>query len=237
MPSPADRPVLIEQAGCYAVITLNRPAKLNAMSRELLAHLHDAVAALPAQVRAVVLTGAGDRAFSAGNDLTEAGRAAPAPGSPRGPLYQVLDLIRQHPAVFVAAVNGYALGGGLSLVNTCELAIASATAEFGIPQLGFGAFPGAAAPMLHRVLPKRAALAILSACRIDAATALAWGIVNEVVPPDQLRQRAEQVARRVAGREPAVIAAAQHALRRAASLGRRELTEAECAWEGTWMAP
>jgi enoyl-CoA hydratase/carnithine racemase len=234
MPSPADRPVIIEQAGCYAVITLNRPAKLNAMSRELLAHLHDAVAALPAQVRAVVLTGAGDRAFSAGNDLTEAAGTASrgGPGSPRGPLYRVLDLIRQHPAVFVAAVNGYALGGGLSLVNTCELAIASATAEFGAPQLGFGAFPGAAAPMLHRVLPKRAALAILGAYRVDAATALAWGIVNEVVPPDELRRRAEQVARRVAGREPAVIAAAQQVLRRASSLGRRELTEAECAWEG-----
>ncbi|MGD0245985.1 MAG: enoyl-CoA hydratase/isomerase family protein [Streptosporangiaceae bacterium] len=229
MPSAAASLVILEQADRYAVITLNRPAKLNAMSRKLLADLHEALAALPARVRAVVLTGAGQRAFTAGNDLTEA--APGRPGSPRGPLYQVLDLIRQHPAVFIAAVNGYALGGGLSLVNTCELAIASATAEFGIPQLGFGAFPGAAAPMLHRVLPKRAALAILSTYRVDAATALAWGIVSEVVPQDELRRRAVQVARCVASREPAVIAAAQQALRRASSLGQRGLTEAECAWE------
>jgi enoyl-CoA hydratase/carnithine racemase len=135
--------VIVAHAGRHAVITLNRPAKLNAMNGDLLTQLHTAIARLPAQVRAVVLTGAGDRAFTAGNDLTEA--ASPASKSGRGPLYQVLDQIRQHPAVFIAAVNGYALGGGLSLVNTCELAIASATAEFGIPQLGFGAFPGLAA--------------------------------------------------------------------------------------------
>jgi enoyl-CoA hydratase/carnithine racemase len=222
-------PIAVEYAGRHAVITLNRPAKRNAMNRELLSQLHDAITRLPAQVRAVVLTGAGERAFTAGNDLTEAA-APPARGRP-GPLYRVLEEIRQHPAVFVAAVNGYALGGGLSLVNACELAIASATAEFGIPQLGFGAFPGAAAPMLHRVLPKRAALAILTAYRIDAPTALAWGIVNEVVPPGEVRRRAEQVAGRVADREPALIAAAQQALRRASSTGRRGLTEAECTWE------
>jgi enoyl-CoA hydratase/carnithine racemase len=225
--------VLVAHAGSYAVITLNRPAKLNAMNRDLLAQLHDAIAGLPAQVRAVVLTGAGDRAFTAGNDLTEAAAPGPATRGQRGPLYQVLDQIRLHPAVFVAAVNGYALGGGLSLVNTCELAIASATAQFGIPQLGFGAFPGAAAPMLHRVLPKRAALAILTTYRIDAETALAWGIVNEVVPPDHLRRRAEQIAGRVADREPAVLAAAQQALRYAASTVRRAVTEADLpAWEG-----
>jgi enoyl-CoA hydratase/carnithine racemase len=223
--------VIVEHTGHHAVITLNRPAKLNAMNRELLAELHDAIAGLPAQVRAVVLTGAGDRAFTAGNDLTEA--AGPAKTGGRGPLYQVLDQIRQHPAVFIAAVNGYALGGGLSLVNTCQLAIASATAEFGIPQLGFGAFPGAAAPMLHRVLPKRAALAILTAYRIDATSALAWGIVNEVVPPDQVRGRAEQVAERVANREPAVLAAAQQTLRRASSTALRDVKEADFPiWEG-----
>jgi enoyl-CoA hydratase/carnithine racemase len=222
--------VIVAHAGRHAVITLNRPAKLNAMNGDLLAGLHDAISGLPAQVRAVVLTGAGDRAFTAGNDLTE---AAAGRGEPRGPLYRVLELIRQHPAVFVAAVNGYALGGGLSLVNTCELAIASATAEFGIPQLGFGAFPGAAAPMLHRVLPKRSALAILTACRIDAKTALAWGIVNEVVPVDQLRRRAGQVAGRVADREPIVLAAAQQTLCRASSTARRTLTEADFpGWEG-----
>jgi enoyl-CoA hydratase/carnithine racemase len=225
--------VIVAHTGSYAVITLNRPAKLNAMNRELLSQLHDAIAGLPAQVRAVVLTGAGDRAFTAGNDLTEAAAPGPATRGRPGPLYQVLAQIRQHPAVFVAAVNGYALGGGLSLVNTCELAIASATAQFGIPQLGFGAFPGAAAPMLHRVLPKRAALAILTTYRIDAETALNWGIVNEVVPPDQVRRRAEQIAGCVADREPAVLAAAQQALRRAASTVRRAVTEADLpAWEG-----
>jgi len=197
-----------------AVVTLNRPEKLNAMNAVLLEQLLAALDTLRGEARVVVLTGAGNRAFTVGNDLTEA-TAAPVrhyAGRYGGPLYRVLEEIRGHSAVFVAAVDGYALGGGVGLVASCDLAIASRRAQFGIPQVGFGAFPGAGAPTVKNVLPKHAAYAVLTAGRFDALTARRWGLINEVVEPGRTHDRALQLADLLAARDSGVLADAKRAL-------------------------
>ena len=113
--------------------------------------------------------------------------------------FETNEVLKQHPAVCIAAVNGFALGGGLTVVNNCDLAIASERAEFGMPEMSFNTFPGLAGPAtIRRVLTKHAAYMILTARRIDAVTAERWGIVNAVVPHDQLLEEAEKLARHVA---------------------------------------
>ena len=211
-------PLLLELKGGYAVMTLNRPEKRNALSSELLATLQDAMEEIKGRCSVVVLTGAGDRAFCAGMDLAEAKEKAAtaerefAHGSHA--FFEVLEAMRRHPAVFIAAVNGFALGGGLTLTHNSELAIAADTATFGMPELGFGAFPGLAGPAtIHRVLPKNAAWMILTAGQVDAETALRFGIVNEVVAPEALLARAEELAERLAGFDPVVLDYAKKALR------------------------
>jgi enoyl-CoA hydratase/carnithine racemase len=194
--------LLIDRHPGYAVLTLNRPEKRNALSIELLERLWAVLEQLRSE-RAIVLTGAGDIAFCAGADIGESlaklqGGGRDYAGSFSGILYRILESIPTHPAVFIAAVNGFALGGGMALTNACELAVASTRAQFGLPQVGLGAFPGAGAPLIQRVLPKRAAWLILTAHRIDAATARAWGIVNEVVRPAELLPRSEVLAQAIA---------------------------------------
>jgi enoyl-CoA hydratase/carnithine racemase len=215
--------VLVERHPSYAVITLNRPEKRNAMNpaaqEQLLQALEDTE-----DCAAVVLTGAGDVSFCAGIDLRErAGIGTDAPTRQRAwgsdSWFEVQERILRHPAVFVAAVNGYALGGGLTLVNNCELAVASSTATFGMPELSLGLFPALAGPSTaHRLLPKHAAQLIFTAERIDAATAERWGLVNEVVEPDRLLARAGEVAERIGGFDPVAVDHSKKAVREIATL-------------------
>jgi enoyl-CoA hydratase/carnithine racemase len=124
------------------------------------------------------------------------------------------EAVRKHPAAMIAAVNGYALGGGLTLAHNCELAIASEQAQFGMPEFGFGSFPGLAGPAtIRRILPKHAAYMILTARRIDAQTAERWGIVNQVVPHDQLLPEAEALAQHICQFDPILIDYAKKAIR------------------------
>ena len=153
--------VLFERHDGVGRITLNRPEKRNALSRALQAELRAALDAARADCRVLVVTGTGV-AFCGGIDLSEsrelrglhrrrtvreteaAGeRAAPAtrPVPLRDVWVETNEIIRRHPAIMIAAVNGFALGGGLTLVHNCELAIASERAEFGMPEVGFGTFP------------------------------------------------------------------------------------------------
>ncbi|WP_319454679.1 MULTISPECIES: enoyl-CoA hydratase/isomerase family protein [unclassified Mycobacterium] len=216
--------VLLERHTGYAVITLNRPAKRNAMNGAAQGQLLSALAATEADCAAIVLTGAGDIAFCAGVDLSER-RGLGAQDASRqfawgsDSWFEVQERILRHPAVFVAAVNGFALGGGLTLVNNCELAVASRTAQFGMPELGLGTFPALAGPSTyHRLLPKHAAQMIFTAERVDAATALGWGLVNEVVEPDRLLPRACELAERIAGFDPVAVDYSKKAVREIANL-------------------
>jgi enoyl-CoA hydratase/carnithine racemase len=114
----------------------------------------------------------------------------------------------------IAAVNGFALGGGLTLVHNCELAIASERAEFGMPEVGFGLFPAVSGPAtIRRLLPKHAASMILTSRRVDASTAERWGVVNAVVPHERLLDEAEALARHIAQFDPVVLDYSKKAIR------------------------
>jgi methylglutaconyl-CoA hydratase len=182
-----DFPVRVEQRGAVAVWTLDRPDRMNALSRDTLLALGklSREAATNASVRAVVLTGAGDRAFCAGADLKE--RRSMTDDEVRS----LLDLYRSElgpldrlPKPVVAAINGVALGGGLELALACDLRVASAGAVLGLPETSIAIIPGAGGTQrLPRIVGEgRAKEMILLARRLSAAEALAWGLVNRVTP-------------------------------------------------------
>jgi enoyl-CoA hydratase/carnithine racemase len=189
-----------EREGGYAIVTLNRPEKRNAMSYAAQKELWAALASLAnPECKVVVLTGAGDLSFCAGADTKDQDR--PAFNIPTFPetWHETQDIIARHPAMFIAAVNGFALGGGLTLVNNCEMAIASETATFGMPEIAMGVFAALAGPStIKRILPKHAAQLLFTGQRVDAQTALRWGLVNEVVAPAELLLRAEELAKHIA---------------------------------------
>jgi enoyl-CoA hydratase/carnithine racemase len=198
--APDDELVLLEDHGDWALVTLNRPQKRNAMNRAAQQRLRDVLAEVY-EKKVVILTGVGT-SFCSGIDLTE---APPAPQTGRrasasiGSWAECNEQIRTHPALFVAAVNGFALGGGSTLVHNCELAIAGEAASIGTPEMAFGAWTALSGPsLINRVLPKHAAELIFLAQRVDAHTALRMGMVNEVVPDDQLLPRAFEIAERIA---------------------------------------
>lgn len=199
--------VLLEKRDGLGIITLNRPAKRNAMNGAAQAALQQALADTREDCRVLILTGAGS-AFCAGIDLAESRTTTD------DRWLETNEILKAHPGICIAAVNGYALGGGLTLVHNCELAIASERAEFGMPEMSFGSFPVLAGPAtIRRVLPKHAAYLILTARRIDAATAERWGIVNSVVAPERLLAEAEALAARILQFDAAALDSAKQALR------------------------
>lgn len=188
--------VRYEKKEHVAYVTMNRPHVLNAMDRRMheeLAGIWDDVEA-DDDIRAAVLTGAGTRAFSVGQDLkeraslNEAGAQATTFGS-RGQTGhpRLTDRFTLSKPV-VARVQGYALGGGFELVLACDIVIASEDAVFGLPEVRLGLIPGAGGVFrLPRQMPQKVAMGyLLTGRRMDAATAFRYGLVNEVVPPDEL---------------------------------------------------
>ena len=202
--------------GHVAVLTLDRPAKLNALTGEMTATLAGHVAAVNAdpQVRAVVLTGTG-RAFCAGSDIAELDQyATPWEFGQRQDYGDVLRTLRKP---VIAAVNGYALGGGLELALACDIRLAAETASFAAPEIKLGWIGGSgqSALLAHAVGPSNAALMLLTGDPIDAATALRWGLVSEVVTPDALRDRATALAAVIARQAPIAAQTARLNLRAA----------------------
>src|SRR5580692_12905383 len=198
--------------GC-AVIQLNRPEKKNALNRLARRELLAALLSLRDR-RAIILTGAGD-SFCSGVDLKEVKTAADAdvPPDPQSDWIEVLIAIREHPAVCVAAVNGFALGGGATLISVCDLAIAADEAEIGMPEIGFGAYPQFSGPGAQMQLTaKRAAWLVLTAERINGRTAEAWGMVNACVPRAGLMEEAERLATRISRFDPLALSEAKRAL-------------------------
>lgn len=180
-------PIRVEQRGTVAVWTLDRPDRMNALSRETLLAIGRLAreAATNGSIRAIVVTGAGDKAFCAGADLKE--RRAMTDDDVRA----LLDLYRSElrpldrsPKPVVAAINGVALGGGLELALACDLRVAAAHAELGLPETSIGIVPGAGGTQrLPRIVGEgRAKEMILLARRLGAVEALAWGLVNRVTP-------------------------------------------------------
>jgi enoyl-CoA hydratase/carnithine racemase len=186
-----------------AVLTLDRPAKLNALTSEMTAQLRRHVEAVneSADVRAVVVTGTG-RAFCAGSDIAELDTyATPWEFGLRTDYGDVLRTLRKP---VIAAVNGHALGGGLELALACDIRLAAETASFAAPEIKLGWIGGSgqSALLAHAVGPSNAAIMLLTGDPVDAATALRWGLVSEVLPPDALLARARDLAAVIASRAP-----------------------------------
>ena len=207
--------IVLECRNTYAVMTINRPAKRNAIDRANRQAMRAALDYAAGRFAAIVLTGAG-QTFCAGLDLKE--RKADIDLGIHTASHEWMEVnvaVRQHPAIFIAAVNGTALGGGSTLINVCDLAIAADTARIGMPELSFGVYPGLAGPAVQLTMTrKRAAWMILTAEQISAATALEWGMLNQVVKPDELLAQAELLAGRIAAYDPLALSAAKLAIDR-----------------------
>lgn len=203
--------ILFEEYEKYAVITFNRPEKLNALSSPMVLQLQERLAECRGRHSAIVITARG-KAFCAGVDLRERNewvrKGAKIRGdNVRNKWYDTMGtIIRNHPAIFIAAVNGLALGGGATLVNICDLAIMADAAEIGVPQISWGIYPGiAGASTQVRVLRKQAAWPILTGRPISAAAAVDMGLVNLAVPAERLLDEAKAIAAHIARFEPAAL--------------------------------
>jgi enoyl-CoA hydratase len=203
--------ILTEQRGKVLIITLNRPEKMNALSQGLLSDLRHAVnsAIADATVAGVVITGSGEKAFVAGADISEfqglgaaEGRRLAANGQ------QIFNMIEQSPKPFIAAVNGFALGGGCELAMACHMRVATPSARFGQPEVNLGLIPGyGGTQRLVQLIGKGKAIELLmTADLMNADDALRLGLVNHVVEKDSLLAKCEEILNKVATKAPVAIA-------------------------------
>jgi enoyl-CoA hydratase len=208
--SDGDRVVLVRRDPPIALVRLNRPDKLNALSPELIEALEADLAALAAddEVRAVVLAGS-ERAFAAGADV----EAMPGPDEVRAFIERWRSLLR-FPKPIVAAVAGHCLGGGFEVALSCDIIVAADTARFGLPETGLGILPGAGGTqLLPRTVGRSLAAEIILAGRVlSADEALAHGVASRVVPFGELEETATSVARDIAAKAPLAIVLAKGAI-------------------------
>lgn len=208
----------LDQDGPLAVVTINRPDKLNALNARTLEELSETFEALSVDdgVRAIILTGAGPKAFVAGADIAEFTDMNPVEAraaSERG--QAVMDRIENCGKLVIAAVNGFALGGGLELALAAHIRLGSETARFGLPEVKLGLIPGYGGTqrLAREIGPGRAARMIATADMIDAPTALNWGLLCEVCPPESLLERAREIGATVSGMAPLAVSTALACLR------------------------
>lgn len=208
----SESPVLISDAGPVRRITVNRPDKLNALNAATLDALREAFeqAARDPEIRAVLLTGAGSKAFVAGADIAEMADLRATDGrdfSLRG--QKLMRTIETLPKPVIAMVNGFALGGGLELAMACHLRIAADTAKLGQPEINLGLIPGfGGSQRLLRLAGRAATLELcLLGAPVTAERALQLGIVNRVVPAAELEAEAEKLAAQLAASAPLALRA------------------------------
>jgi dihydroxynaphthoic acid synthetase len=216
MADPGYEDIRYEVDGPIAVITINRPARYNAFRGRTVEEMIAAFRAAWADksVRAVILTGAGDKAFCTGGDVKQRAETGDY-GPTRSGMFEIEylhKLIRDIPKPVIAAVNGLAIGGGHVLHVICDLSIASETAKFGQAGPRVGSFDaGFGTAFLARVVGEKRAREIWYLCRqYDAATAERWGLVNAVVAPEQLLAEAKSWARDIAAMSPTAIRFLKH---------------------------
>ena len=227
----------VERDGAIAVVTIDRPKVLNALDRATIDQLRQAVLGLrhDSDVRCLVLTGAGEKAFVAGADIQELEHLSPHQAEAYALAGQhVFDLIEHLGKPVIAAVNGFALGGGCELAMACTMRVASGTARFGQPEVKLGMTPGfAGAQRLPRLVGKARALDLLLTGRIiDAQEALAMGLVNRVVPAADLMASARELASTLAALAPAAIRSILEAVNRGAGMAFADAEFLEAALFG-----
>lgn len=205
----SELPVLFEVLGRVAIITINRPLAMNAINREVGTGLSEALTRFSAapELWAAVITGSGDKAFSAGADLkaVAAGEMNRFSESGKPGIGDLLRFYIDKPVI--AAVNGYALGGGMEIALSCDLIVASEKASFGLPEVRRGLVAsGGGMLRLPRQIPLKAAMYhVLTGELMSAADALQWGLVNQVVPHEEVLKKALELAERICANAPVAV--------------------------------
>ena len=221
--------VKLEVDGAVAIITLNRPQKLNAVTPEMADAIVVAVTECNDSntIRCVILTGAGERAFCAGSDIRELDTYETPWQFRNRPDY--CDAFRALLKPSIAAVNGYAFGGGLETAMSCDIRIASDNAQFAAPEIKLGWIGGGgmAAHLAHSIGASNAALMIMTGDPISAEKAERWGLVREVVPQADLLKRAREIADVIASRAPIAAETAKLNLKAAVSMPLEKAIEYE----------
>jgi enoyl-CoA hydratase/carnithine racemase len=216
--------ILFSHIGQVATITLNRPEKLNAMTKEMTALLEKFVAECNQNdaIRVVILTSAGEKAFCAGSDITDLDNF-PTPWDWRTHS-GYCEAIRSIKKPTIAAINGWALGGGLEMALGCDIRISAQSAKFGAPEIKLGWIGGGGmtALLAEAIGSSNTALMIMTGEPIDATKALAWGLISEVVTADQLLPRANEIAAVIAANAPIAAETAKSNIRAAFSMSRED---------------
>jgi len=239
MPNGTFEHIIVESDGSVATITLNRPQVLNALSAPLLGELSLALAELDQQpeVRAIVVTGAGEKAFAAGADIGELNALGSAvEGAEKARSGQAITLqIERMRTPVIMAINGFALGGGCVLAMAGDIRIAGDNAKFGQPEVNLGLIPGyGGSQRTTRLLGKGMALYLcLTGEMIDAQEALRVGLVEKVVPRAELLNEAKRIANVIASKGPLAIVACKRVIHGAAHLSLTDALEMEALEFGT----
>ena len=208
--------LLLEVENGVALLTINRPKALNALNSETLAELNTCLAELENndEVKVVILTGSGEKSFVAGADISEMVNATPAEGRKMGLLArEAFGRLENMPQVTIAAVNGFALGGGCEISMACDIRVASENAKFGQPECGLGILPGfGGTQRLPRLVGKGRAKELIFTCdMISADDAFRMGLANHVVPQAELIDYCKAMAGRIMKNGPLAVALAKQA--------------------------
>jgi enoyl-CoA hydratase len=207
-----------------AVLTIDDPAKLNAMGRTFWAEMREALATLEAdgRTRAVIITGAGAKAFSAGGDIASFAELTDvtAKRAFQQDCMRTFAAVEETPLPVIAAVNGYAMGGGCELALACDVVVAADTARFGMPESAVGLVPGFGVLRAPAVIGRHwTKLMMFSGERVDADTALRIGLAQKVVPATALMDTAREIAVRIAGMAPLALATGKNLVNRGVDRG------------------
>jgi enoyl-CoA hydratase len=224
--------IRLDVSGSIALLTIDRPKALNALNAQALGELEQALKSIPAlpEVRGLIITGAGDKAFVAGADIsemaelsTEAARQFSATGQ------RVLALLESLSIPTLAAVNGFALGGGCELALACDLVYAADNAKLGLPEVGLGVIPGFGGTqrLVRRLGRARAKELIFTGDRLDAARARDLGLVLDVLPPAKLLEHCRAVLARISKNGPLAVAQAKRVIELGADADQRVGCELE----------
>lgn len=210
--------ILIEKQDNIAIVTINRPTKLNALNKATIQELHDGFKQLneDSSVKAIIITGSGEKAFVAGADISEFAHFSVEEGENLAAKGQELlfDFVQNLSTPVIAAVNGFALGGGLELAMSCHFRVASDNAKMGLPEVTLGVIPGyGGTQRLAQLVGKgRAMEMVMTAGMIDAQTALNYGLVNHVVSQEELLDFAKGIAIKITRNSSVAIGKAIEAI-------------------------
>lgn len=203
--------ITTEVKNSVLIISINRPDKLNALNKQTIEELHDTLvdAENDKSIRALIITGSGTKAFVAGADIAEFANFSVEEGKQLSSIghFKIFNFIENYSKPIIAAVNGFALGGGLELAMACHLRVASANAKMGLPEVSLGVIPGyGGTQRLAQLVGKGKAFEmIVTADMLNAEDAYKWGLVNYVTPQDELLNKCLEITSKIVTKSPIAI--------------------------------